>query len=106
MHLVQILDLSCVVRSDRRFTLPQLLLEEAQPRVQRVNLQMDVRQVADDDVQLRELIKIVRHEAWQASGLFRCPKASISLPFEGEEALKRALKALPKGVERPFGALR
>lgn len=60
--MAQILDLSCVVRSDRRFTVPQLLLEEAQPRVQRSNLRMDVRLVGDEDAQLRELVKIVRNE--------------------------------------------
>eukprot|EP00930_Biecheleria_cincta_P041557 TRINITY_DN28509_c0_g1_i1.p1 TRINITY_DN28509_c0_g1~~TRINITY_DN28509_c0_g1_i1.p1 ORF type:complete len:1435 (+),score=246.83 TRINITY_DN28509_c0_g1_i1:25-4305(+) len=57
-----ILHLSTVVRSDKSFTVQALLEESAQPRVQRSNLTMDVRRVADEDTQVRELIKILRME--------------------------------------------
>lgn len=57
-----ILHLSTVVRSDRSFTVQALLEESAQPRVQRKNLTMDVRRVADEDMQVRELIRTLRLE--------------------------------------------
>lgn len=57
-----ILRIDTIVRVDRAFTLAELLQEPAQPRVQRSNLSMDVRCVADEDVQFGELLKLLRDE--------------------------------------------
>ncbi|CAJ1353721.1 unnamed protein product [Effrenium voratum] len=57
-----ILQLERVVRSDRSFSVPELLAEKAQIRVQRANLAMDIRNVPDVDLQLREIIKVLRTE--------------------------------------------
>lgn len=58
----EILKLETIVRADRSFALEELLAEESQIRIQRPNLTMDVRQVADMDLQLREAIRILRNE--------------------------------------------
>ncbi|CAK0834482.1 unnamed protein product, partial [Prorocentrum cordatum] len=58
----RLLRIDTIVRVDRAFTLAELLQEPAQPRVQRPNLSMDVRCVADEDVQFGELLKLLRDE--------------------------------------------
>eukprot|EP00434_Breviolum_minutum_P029317 symbB.v1.2.025930.t2/scaffold2553.1/size78617/4 len=57
-----ILNLDFVVRRDRSFSVPELLAESSQLKVQRSNLAMDVRTVPDLDLQTRELIKVIRNE--------------------------------------------
>ncbi|CAE6909244.1 RECQL4 [Symbiodinium natans] len=57
-----ILRLDTVVRSDRSFTVEELMQEPTQPTVQRSNLTMDVRSVPDAEFQVRELINILRNE--------------------------------------------
>lgn len=59
----KILRLDVVVRCDRSFSLQELLDEPAQPRVQRPNLTMDVRYVSDEDVQVKELVRILRENS-------------------------------------------
>jgi len=57
-----ILRLQTIVRSDRSFTLEELLTEPAQPRVQRSNLSMNARIVPDEDFQVRELLTLFKSE--------------------------------------------
>lgn len=57
-----ILHIGQIVRSDRCFSLSEMMEEPAQPTVQRANLTMDVRCVSDEMLQERELIKILREE--------------------------------------------
>lgn len=58
--ICNILRLDVVVRSDRSFSLQELLEEPTQPRVQRPNLTMDVKVVANEEVQVKELVQVLR----------------------------------------------
>mmetsp|Transcript_9438 Transcript_9438/g.16917 ORF Transcript_9438/g.16917 Transcript_9438/m.16917 type:complete len:1531 (-) Transcript_9438:56-4648(-) len=55
-----ILKLDVIVRADRSFVLQEMLDEPSQPRVQRMNLTMNVQCVADEDVQFHELVKLLQ----------------------------------------------
>ena len=58
----EILQLDTVVRSDNIFTVDRLMQETTQPTVQRSNLIMDARSVPDAELQVRELVNILRNE--------------------------------------------
>lgn len=58
--VVNLLNLDVIVRSDRSYHLQELLEEPAQPRVQRVNLTMDVKRVDGDQAQELALIDLLK----------------------------------------------
>jgi len=60
--ICDILQLDRIVRSDRSFTLQELLEEPAQPRVQRTNLMMEVRCTDSEEQQINEVIHLLRSE--------------------------------------------
>ncbi|CAE8739417.1 unnamed protein product [Polarella glacialis] len=60
--ICEILKVGTVVRSDRSFTVEDLMAEASQPKVQRTNLCMNARILPDEDLQVAELIKILKSE--------------------------------------------
>jgi len=56
----EILRIDTIVRSDRSFTLQELLAEPAQPRVQRPNLTMEVQMMKSEEQARQELLRTLR----------------------------------------------
>mmetsp|Transcript_12412 Transcript_12412/g.29225 ORF Transcript_12412/g.29225 Transcript_12412/m.29225 type:complete len:1197 (+) Transcript_12412:48-3638(+) len=96
-----ILQLESIVRADRSFTLKELLTESSQPRVQRMNLAMDVRQAEDDEGQFRELQRLLLAEDMQRKPVI----VYVWKRAVADQLAKRLSRVVRGGVRAYHGSL-